>query len=303
MMIPGLANRNVVCAMGKTWEIDFYSRPILDDQQKKVWELLICESPTNTRQSVTELFRCAQNCPSDQVNSTWLSAALQAAISQNEAPQRIRFFRRQMNNMILKACKDIGIPAVPSRRTIAVQSWLEQREREVYSQDPTYQGATSPVVQMLQDPPQPLPDAILGNKWAFVNLAVGELTDMPDWSIGFADAFPLELAAIDAEQKIPGLLIFSDRAMPIAGWISGLELAAVRYSPAPQSQVLLETGASDSWVLANVTTASQQSVGAEAANFEQMKQKANGVHFLAVQSDPNAEDFAGFWLLQERGHS
>ncbi len=289
--------------MGKIWEIDFYSRPILDDQQKKVWELLICESPTDTRQPETELFRRAQNCPSDRVNSTWLSAALQEAIGQNEAPQRIRFFRRQMNNMILKACKDIGIPAAPSRRTIAIQSWIEQREREIYSQDPTYQGTTGPVVQMLQDPPQPLPDAILGNKWAFVNLAAEELADMPDWSIGFSDAFPLAMAGVAADCQIPGLLIFSDRAMPIAGWISGLELAFLRYSPAPQSQVLLETGASDSWVLANITPASQQSVGAEAANFEQMKKKANGVHFLAVQSDPNAEDFAGFWLLQERGIS
>jgi RNA-binding protein Tab2/Atab2 len=289
--------------MGKIWEIDFYSRPILDDQQKKVWELLICESPTDTRQSGAELFRHAQNCPSDRVNSTWLSAALQEAIGQHEAPQRIRFFRRQMNNMILKACKDIGIPAVPSRRTIAIQSWIEQREREIYSQDPTYQGTAGPLVQMLQDPPQPLPDAILGNKWAFVNLAAQELADMPDWSIGFSDAFPLEMAGVAADCQIPGLLIFSDRAMPIAGWISGLELAFLRYSLAPQSQVLLETGASDSWVLANITPASQQSVGAEAANFEQMKKKANGVHFLAVQSDPNAEDFAGFWLLQERGIS
>jgi hypothetical protein len=288
--------------MGKIWEIDFYSRPILDSQQKKVWELLICESPTNTRQSATELFRHAQNCPSDQVNSTWLSAALQEAMAKSSAPQRIRFFRRQMNNMILKACKDIGIPAAPSRRTMAIQSWIEQREQEIYSQDPTYQGVAGPVVQMLQDPPQPLPDAILGNKWAFVNLAARELMDMSDWSIGFAEAFPLEMAGVNEDSQIPGLLIFSDRAVPIAGWISGLELAAVRYSPAPQGQVLLETGASDSWTLANITPATQKSIGAEAANFEQMKQRANGVHFLAVQSDPTSEDFAGFWLLQERGN-
>jgi hypothetical protein len=38
---------------------------------------------------------------------------------------------------------------------------------------------------------------------------------------------------------------------------------------------------------------------AEANNFEQAKQKANGVHFIGVQSDPNSESFAGFWLLRQ----
>ncbi|WP_143874467.1 Tab2 family RNA-binding protein, partial [Nostoc linckia] len=38
---------------------------------------------------------------------------------------------------------------------------------------------------------------------------------------------------------------------------------------------------------------------AEAKGFEEAQQKANGVHFLGVQSNPQAESFAGFWLLQE----
>jgi hypothetical protein len=287
--------------MGKIWEIDFYSRPILDEQQKKVWELLICESPTDTRQDPASLFRYAQNCPSNQVNAAWLSAAMQKAIGDNEPPQRIRFFRRQMNNMIAKACKDIGIPATPSRRTVAVQHWLAQREQEVYSQDPSYQGQNTPAVQMMLEPPQPLPDAILGNQWAFVNLAANELVDMPDWSIGFSEGFPLDLAAVKPETQIPGLLIFSERAVPIAAWMSGLELAGVRYSPAPQAQLLLETGASDSWVLADVKMLTQPAIAAEAVGFEKLKRQANGVHFVAVQSSPSAEDFAGFWLLQERG--
>jgi hypothetical protein len=288
--------------MGKIWEIDFYSRPILDEQQKKVWELLICESPQSTRQSPSELFRYSQNCPSDRVNSTWLSTALQEAIGPGEPPQRIRFFRRQMNNMITKACKDIGIPASPSRRTVALQSWLEQREQEVYAADPTYQGASGPVVQMAMDPPQPLPDAILANKWAFVHLPAQDLLEMGEWSIGFGEAFPLELTNLDlqAQTQVPGLLLFSDRAVPIAAWISGWELATVRYSPAPQSQLLLETGASDSWIVANLNPTTQGPITQEAAGFEQRKHQAQGVHFLAVQSRPEAEDFAGFWLLQER---
>jgi hypothetical protein len=288
--------------MGKIWEIDFYSRPILDDREKKVWELLVCESPQNISQSLHSLFRYAQNCPSDRVNAAWLSSALKEAMAMaTEAPQGIRFFRRQMNNMILKACQDIGIPASPSRRTVAIQHWLAQRDLEVYRLDPTYQEQVAPSVQMMSDPPQPLPDAIVGNKWAFVNLAVSELAEMSDWSIGFAGAFPLELANVQPDCQIPGLLIFSERAVPVAAWLSGLELAMVRYSPAPRSQILLETGASDSWIIANLDISTQMAIATEAVGFERLKAQANGVHFLAVQSSPTAEEFAGFWLLKEAG--
>jgi hypothetical protein len=58
----------------------------------------------------------------------------------------------------------------------------------------------------------------------------------------------------------------------------------------------LETGASDSWILAILR---DPALLAEAQNFEQAKQKAQGIHFLAVQSSPESESFAGFWLLKE----
>ena len=152
--------------MGAIWEIDFYSRPLVDERQKKVWELLVCESPSNTQQSTSELFRYAQYCPSDRVNSLWLGEALQAAIQEaGESPQRIRFFRRQMNNMITKACKDIGIPAAASRRSIAIQQWLNDRLEDFYPTQPNYQATTTTSVQMFFDPPQPLPEALIGEKW------------------------------------------------------------------------------------------------------------------------------------------
>jgi hypothetical protein len=286
--------------MGAIWEIDFYSRPLVDEQQKKVWELLVCESPTQIQQSPDTLFRYAQYCPGDQVNSLWLGEALQAAISAaNQSPQRIRFFRRQMNNMITKACKDIGIPSAPSRRTIALQQWLKERMQDVYPAQSNYQAVNNPSVQMLSDPPQPLPDALTGEKWAFVNLAASQFVDMAEWNIGFAEAFPLEMVGITPADQIPGLLIFSSRAVPLSAWMSGLEIAAVRYQPAPQASLLLETGASDSWVLARLNSTTQE----EAARFEDNKHKAKGVHFVAIQSNPEAEEFAGFWLLQDPGMS
>jgi len=58
------------------------------------------------------------------------------------APVKLRFFRRQMNNMIAKACQDLGIPA-PSRRTLALYQWLQERMEEVPNQ-PGYQPVTNP---------------------------------------------------------------------------------------------------------------------------------------------------------------
>ena len=58
--------------MGSIWEIDFYSRPIVDEKQKKIWEVLICEAPTNIKKNINSLFRYSQYCPSTEVNSVWL---------------------------------------------------------------------------------------------------------------------------------------------------------------------------------------------------------------------------------------
>ncbi|MFN6529768.1 Tab2/Atab2 family RNA-binding protein [Nostoc sp. ChiSLP03a] len=283
--------------MGSIWEIDFYSRPILDANQKKVWEVLVCESPLDIGAKVDSLFRYAQYCPSTQVNSVWLRTALQEAINQaGKAPIKIRFFRRQMNNMITKACQDLGIPAQPSRRTLVLNQWLEQRMEEVYPQETGYQGGTNPSVRLEKPLPQRLPDALEGQQWVFVTLDAADFADMPEWEIGFGEAFPLELAKVSPEARIPGILIFSSRALPLAGWMSGLELAFLKFDASEEARLLLETGVTESWIVANIK---KPQILAEAKGFEAAKQKANGVHFIGVQSDPKAESFAGFWLLQE----
>ena len=282
--------------MGVIWEIDFYSRPLVDEQQKKIWELLVCESPSSTQQSAGELFRYAQYCPSDQVNSLWLGEALQAAmVAAGTSPQRIRFFRRQMNNMITKACKDIGIPSAASRRAIALQQWLTDRMTNIYPQEPNYQATNTPSVQLFSDPPKPLPEALIGEKWAFMNLTASQFAEMSEWQIGFSEAFPLEMVGVTPEMQIPGLILYSNRSVPMAAWMSGLELISVRYQPAPSSTLLLETGATESWIVARLEGATQQG----AARFEAIKKQANGVHFIAIQANPETEEFAGFWLLQE----
>lgn len=84
--------------------------------------------------------------------------------------------------------------------------------------------------------------------------------------------------------------------MPLAGWMSGLDLAFLKFEGGTLPRLRLGTGLSDSWILANITDSQMLS---EAKGFEEAKEKAQQVHFLAIQSSPESESFAGFWLLKE----
>jgi len=283
--------------MGTVWELDFYSRPVLGEDDKKLWELLICESPQTIDRDPTDLFRFAQYCPSTTVNSQWLGEAIAQAIqTSGQTPTLVRFFRRQMNNMIVKACSDRGLEAKQSRRTIALKTWLDDRLAHVYPNEPTYTDTaiSSPTVQFQSPVALPLPDALQGQQWAIVSLPAADLEEMPEWEMDFSQAFPLSLAGVTPDTPIPGILIFSSRAFPLAAWMSGLELAFVKYVSGTNPRLILETGGNDAWTLADVVGAAVQK---EAENFEVLKQAAQGVHFLAIQTDPTAEKFAGFWLL------
>lgn len=283
--------------MGMIWELDFYSRPLLDENEKKRWEVLICESPTDINTPKDSLFHYSQFCPSSTVNSLWLSTAIQAAIAEaSQPPEKIRFFRRPMANMITKACNELSIPVAPSRRTSALSLWLDDRMENFYPTQPGYQPGTNPTVQFIGETPQPLPDALIGEKWAFVTLGLSGFADMKEWEIAFGESLGLSLFDLDPETPIPGLIIFSSRAMALAGWMSGVELAFWKYEPETQPRIILETGVSDRWILANLRDPQTQK---EAQLFEEAKHKAKNLHFLAVQSNPPSESFAGFWLMQE----
>jgi hypothetical protein len=278
------------------WELDFYSRPILDENNKKLWEVVICESPLTVNTQPDSLFRYAEYCTSNEINSVRLKQVIHTAISRApQPPSKIRFFRQAMTNMITRACDEVGLPAVLSRRTYTLNHWLEQRMATVYPQEPGFQPGTSPSVPIAKTAPQPLPDALLGQKWAFVDLEAAAFADMGSWAIAFGEAFPLSLAQLPPQAKIPGLLIFSERATPLAAWMSGLELAAVSVDN-ESSRLLLETGVSDRWILA---TLNRPTLQAEARTFQGAKQAAYGVHFIAIQASPEVEEFAGFWLLMD----
>lgn len=283
--------------MIKVWEIDFYSRPILDERQKKIWELLVC-TPDRT-------FEYTKYCAGSEANARWLEATLMEVMEEWQQsqgleagikPDKIRFFRRQMSNIISRACKAIGVPSQASRRTFGIYQWLLERSQQVYPKHPGYQPLMAPPAEFEPAEALPLPDALVGQGWSVVTLPVKAFAEMADWDIAFSDVFPLDLLGLEPDAMIPGLLFFSERAMPLAGWMSGLELACLTFEPTPTPRLLLETGLIERWVIAGL---GDPQLRAEIEAFERTKRSVQQVHFLAVQSSPEAEDFAGFWLLQD----
>ena len=55
------------------WEMDFCSRPVLDERGKKMWELLICDADRT--------FEHAEYFPNNKINSTEVRFAGRAALS------------------------------------------------------------------------------------------------------------------------------------------------------------------------------------------------------------------------------
>lgn len=218
-------------------------------------------------------------------------------------PDKVRFFRGQMQTIITKAVTELDIKAVPSRRCFSVMSWLQQRVESVYKQDPRYSDKAQTMFTLDLGSPEPLPDALRGEKWAFVQLPLGALLEMlkdVDSGETFGSGFTLQQAdAMDVslDTLIPGVAVFSRRALPLAAWTNGLEIAGVKVD-VDRSCLILETGVTQRWRYGGWKP-SAESI-AEAENWEKAKKRVKGMHFLAVQPDPDSDELTGVWLLQDR---
>lgn len=260
------------------WEVDFYSRPVLDDQGKKLWELLLCNPQRND---------CiAQSCPPDQVNSQWLRDALAPWVGQHNITH-LRAFRTPMLPMLTRASEGLRVTVLPSRRVVALAHWLNHRWQTVYRQMPGFQPLAAPPPAGVAMTPQPLPEALRGQQWAWTSLPWGDIcADGAAWA-DFGELLPLQYIDLPHETLIPGVMIYSPRAQALAAWMSGLELAGVQ---GEGERVILETGIEERWLFA------PKNAGAEA--FQSAQTQAQGVHFLSIQSRPEAEALDGFWLMQ-----
>lgn len=180
---------------------------------------------------------------------------------------------------------------------------LEERLDKVYKADPRYSDKAATLFSLDLGVPEPLPDALRGERWAFVQLPLGPLLDMlkaVDAGDMFGAAMDLESAGLKDLPRdilVPGVAVFSRRATPLAAWTNGLEIAAVK-ADVDRSCLILETGVNQRWRYGG-WRASPDSIE-EAQGWEEAKEGTRGLHFLAVQPDPDSEDLTGLWLLQDR---
>jgi hypothetical protein len=289
-------------SIGPDWELDYYSRPILEPDGKKRWELLICTTPEVDSQGESdgESFRWSRTCPASSVNSIWLREALQEALADAgqqglAPPRRLRCWRASMRTMVQRAAEGLGLELVPSRRTYALVSWLQQREQEVYPEQEGYMaGPLAPPPTPIRSVPVPLPEAARGDQWAWASLPLEAMREASGWESSFRSLVPIP-AGLDPAVPVPGIRLFSrSRALAIAGWLAGLEPVRLEISG---NQLVLEAGLEDRWLLASALPEAEASAAAEA--FAAAREQAGGLQFLAVQASESEPRFEGFWMLRD----
>jgi hypothetical protein len=283
--------QQMVATGSTTWQLDFYSRPVQGADGKKLWELLVTDDAGS--------FRHVEAVPSNCVNSRELRSRVQRLI--DEAPSRpttIRYFRAQMKNMISIALTDLpDVSCKASRVVYALYDWIDERERDVYPTMPGYRRPR-PEAPGLKLPVR-LPEQLRGEQYAVATLPYAEFCkggSITEDNIGFGTLCPLPQADISKETMVPGVVIFSRRSRAIAAWLTGLDLAFVA-AVLESRELHIEVGLDTQYLLARVRTPVQL---AEAETFEESKRGIEGLHFLSVQSDPEADEPDGFWLLRDR---
>lgn len=294
------------------WELDLYTRPVTNDQGKKLWELLVTDA--------NGVMRHVEPLPSSLINSRELRKRIQALVDRAEVrPTQVRFFRTEMQAMIGVALSELPVLTVPTRRTYELRNWLEDRYRDVYPQMP---GFKPDLAEEERSRPSALdrqldkmPDALRGDKWVFVELLVraarasparlarpqlpramarsgrgqpcsphlsqpahtrapvphararaplrqlGELrgpnASVDSSNIGFGNTFSVDTIDLPDSTPVPGLLITSKRAEPLAAWMSGTELASVS-ADLERGDLSLEVGIDTQYMFARLWDLTQR---------------------------------------------
>ncbi|KAL0397579.1 UNVERIFIED_CONTAM: protein TAB2, chloroplastic [Sesamum calycinum] len=256
------------------WEVDFCSRPILDIRGKKIWELVVCDNSLSLQ--YTKYF------PNNVINSVTLKNAIVSICDELGVPlpEKIRFFRSQMQTIITRACNELGVKPIPSKRCLSLLLWLEERYETVYTRHPGFQKGSKPLLSLDNPFPMELPENLYGEKWAFVQLPFSDL-----------DLLGIE---VGAKTLVPGLAVASSRAKPLAGWMNGLEVCSLE-ADTSRACVVLSVGISTRYIYATYKKTPVTTSEAEA--WEAAKKACGGLHFLAIQDELDSDDCVGFWLL------
>jgi len=279
------------------WELDFYSRPIIESNGKKRWELIICSKRSYKTE---DIFLWNKKCPANEVNSVWLTKALNEAINDAKKdgwakPSIVRFWRSSMKSIIKKSLEAISIEALVSRRTYDLFDRIEFLEKEIYPKEKGYvRGVLAPnFTSKMENSPKPLPEAVRGDALTIAEISIGELKSAQNWPIEFGDIFPVQ-QSLDDNKLVPGLRLFSkDRSLALSAWFSCLEPIKLFIR---ENQLILEASEDDKWL---VTDLPQKDAIILNRKFLENKTNSFGYQFISIQSTPYVEKFTGFWILRD----
>ncbi len=296
-MISSKTNSSKIDLKSCDWELDFYSRPIIEKNGKKRWELII--SSTKSFES-PEIFYWNKICPSNEVNSIWLTSALKEAIIEAEVkgwrkPEKVRFWRSSMKSIIKKSLENLKLEALASRRTYTLFERLSYLENHIYPQEKGFvKGVLAPnFTAQIANEPKPLPEAVRGESLTFSEISISDIRAAQSWPIEFGDIFPVEEHLKD-DHLVPGLRLFSqDRAIALAAWFSSLEPVKLLID---KERLILEALENDKWLVTDLPPIEAQELRKK---FITSKSNSLGYQFISIQSTPYIEKFAGFWMLKD----
>lgn len=275
--------------ISEEWELDCYSRPVILEDGKKLWEVLITDANGS--------FRYLKTVPNNLVNSRNLRKIVEEVIEESPVrPTSIRFFRNQMLNMITIALNSLDVEVKPSRRVYNLYQWLSEREKEVY---PSFDGYNPQLKQQTildYDIRQPdrLPDVCKAESYAFVALPAEAFHDGEVNKENIKRGRLCPIGEMPKEGWIHGITLFSRRAEAVAAWMNGLEMSHLQANLLSR-ELMLNTDISTQYIVAPLMDAQRR----EAQIFEKGKTSCGGYHFISVQESPESEDVEGFWLMRE----
>mmetsp|Transcript_36079 Transcript_36079/g.51040 ORF Transcript_36079/g.51040 Transcript_36079/m.51040 type:complete len:171 (-) Transcript_36079:617-1129(-) len=142
--------------------------------------------------------------------------------------------------------------------------------------------------------PIKLPDALRGEKYAFVGLPLAEFLPgggVTDENIGMGRLCPVP-NDLPADSFVSGIVILTNRAEALASWLAGTEVVSM-CCDLRKRNLIMETDIDTEYLMARLNDVQRE----EGAAFEEGKENMAGLHFISVQKDED-DDPAGFWLLR-----
>lgn len=271
----------------KIWQVDFYKRPLKDENGNLIWELLICDEGENIIYEA--------KCQQSEATLEWLENNIK---SLKNLPEIIQVFRPQSVSLLTEIGKKIGIQIEATRRTNALKKVLKNRASQYTKTGEGYDPA-----KLEKPAPLPLPEELWGEDWTFATINAGDLVDIfinrpiPIRNLP-EKLHPINLG-IASNIPIPGIVITGGRkSLQLAQWLEEVKPFSLNYMVTEigvSGGLILEAGLIERYVL---FTFEDQEFAQAAQQYNQRQNDSKGLHFILVQPDNSGRTYTGIWLLQ-----